>query len=207
MAAKENFDSIFDDTKKGAKKKSAKKAAVKKTVKPAAKKVKPAAVVQTGPEPLQVDRFGALSAVLHNHEAEALYRKGKEDRVLVLSCALLAALIFGVMILLAIDTVSGWFGRFVLRLFFAGSAALVGVAAGSILELNRKRLQDLLSMIVKIHESFGFYKEGMYPTGNGAFFPNTYKFIGSINDDETNYAQLIVKIASVGAVVAILLLS
>ena len=62
-------------------------------------------------------------------------------------------------------------------------------------------------MIVKIHESFGFFKEGEYPTGNGAYFPNTYKFVGSINDDETNYAQLILKIASVGAVVAILLLS
>jgi hypothetical protein len=225
MPAKEDMDSIFESTgakgkkaaKKPAKKKSpakkpAKKAAPKKTaVKKAPAKAAsdakqaPAAKVDTA-DALNIDRFSALSTVLHNHEAEALYRKGKEDRVLVLSCGLLAALVLGIMIVLATDVTSGWFGRLILKLFFAGGAALVGLAGSSILELNRKRLQDVLAMIVKIHESFGLFSEGTYPTGNGAYFPNTYKFIGSINDDETNYAQLMIKIASAGAVIAILLL-
>ena len=217
MAAKENFDSIFEDTKKGKKKAAPKKAAVKKSpVKKAAGKAAPkvadkgvkaaskAGIVQ---QPLEVDHFNALTTVLHNHEAEALYRKGKEDKVLVWSLGILAVLVFGVMVVLTAGVATTWFGRWIIRLFFAGAAALAGVSAGSLIELNRKRLQDVLDMIVKILESFGFFMEGEYPTGNGAYFPNTYKFIGSINDDETNYAQLIIKIATVGAVVAILLLS
>lgn len=224
MLAKEDFDSIFEDTK-GKKKKAAKKAVKKTTTKKAAaKKAQPkkapqqakavpkAALVSAKEKapvqpPLEVDRFTALATVLTNHEAEALYRKGKEDKILILSMAALAALIFGVMMVFAVDNTIGWFGSLVLRLFFAGAAALVGLSGSSLAELNRKRLQDILAMVVKIHESFGFFKEGEYPTGNGPYFPNTYKFIGSINDDETNYAQLIIKIASAGAVVAIMLLA
>ncbi len=224
MLAKEDFDSIFDDTKGKKKKTTKKKGKAKKVVpkKTAAKKsvakkatTKKAAtkkVVQSAKkapvqEPLKIDRFTALSTVLHNHEAEALYRKGKEDKILALSLFAFGVLIFGVMMVFAVDNTFGWFGSLILRLFFAGCAALVGLAGSSMVELNRKRLQDLLAMVVKIHESFGFFREGAYPTGNGPYFPNTYKFIGSINDDETNYAQLIIKIASAGAVVAIMLLA
>lgn len=232
MPAKEDFDSIFGKTKgkKKSKKKAAskkagakgigKKAAVKKTAskKAASKKVAPKQVAaKSAPKAqpaavapsLEVNQFKALTTVLKNHEAEALYRKGKEDRILVLSCALLASLVFGVMIVLSPKVLgdSSWFGRTFFRLFFAGGAALVGLAGGSILELNRKRLQDVLAMTVKIHESLGFFTEGMFPTANGAYFPNTYKFIGSINDDETNYAQMIVKVAAAASVFAILLLS
>lgn len=224
MPAKEDFDSIFDDTKKKKKssskanKSTAKKAPAKKTAskkaagrqaasaKEATAKSATKAIKSIVQEPLKIDRFETLKTILKNHEAESLYRKGKEDKILVLSCMLLAVLVFGIMIVLSIDVSIGWFGRMILRLFFAGTAALVGLAAGSILELNRKRLQDLLAMIIKIQESFELFKEGAYPTGNGPYFPNMYKFIGSINDDETNYAQMIIKMATAGAVVAILLL-
>jgi hypothetical protein len=215
MTAKEDFDSIFEDTKSKAKKKPAKKAVkkvAKKAVKPVgAKKVSPAKVAAPAkPEPaddFKVDRFAALSATLSHHEAEALYRKGKEDKILVLACGLLTALTIGIMLVLTTDTVSGGFGKFILRVFFAATVGLVGLSASSMIELNRKRLQDLLAMIVKIQDTFGFFKEGAYPTENGSYFPNTYKYVGSINDDETNYAQMIVKIASVGAVIAVLILS
>lgn len=242
MPAKEDFDSIFEDTKskkkakgkkaakkakakKAVKKTTAKKAAAKKAVakkaapkKAAAKKTKVKATPKAAPptvESMDVDRFSALNTVLKNHEAEALYRKQKEDRILVFSCGLLASLVFLSLIVMPIDALVDltrlkeiqWFGRFLEKLFFGGAAILVGLAGSSMLELNRKRLQDVLSMIVKIHESFGFFKEGAYPTGNGAYFPNTYKFIGSINDDETNYSQLIIRIASAGALIAILFFS
>lgn len=227
MPAKEDFDSIFDDTKSkkkpasktkkaAVKKAAAKKKPVKKTAakagsnkaptKKAASQAKGATKKAVVQEPLKIDRFSALKTILKNHESEAMYRKSKEDRILVLSCLLLAAVVFGVMIVLSTNVSIGWFGRMIIRLFFAGTAALVGLSAGAILELNRKRLQDILAMIVKIQESFELFKEGAYPTGNGPYFPNTYKFIGSINDDETNYAQLIIKVAAAGAVVAVLLL-
>jgi len=218
MAEKKNFDSIFEDTKgKSAKKAPAKKAAKKAPAKKAEQtQAAPAAAVAEpkpqakAPEvkaPFEVDKFKALNTILKNHEQEALYRKGKEDRILSLACGLLAALIFGSMLVLNTDVTGGWFGRLVFRVFFAGAAGLVGVSAGAMIELNRKRLQDILATIVDIHEAFGFFKAGEFTARKEAFFPNTYKFIGSINDDETNYAQLVIKVVSVAAVVAILILS
>ena len=217
MADKERLDSIFEDTKdkeakadkpakKPAKKKTATKAAAKKTTAAADSKAKPEPKADDTGNDFEVDRFSALKSLLRNHEEEVLYRKAKEDRMMVVGCTLLAAMVFGAMLVLATDISGGWFGRLIFRLFFAAGAALAGLAAGSMIELNRKRLQDLLTTIVKIHERFGFFEEGLY-AGSSAFLPSTYKFIGSINDDETNYAQLIVKIATAGAVVAILILS
>jgi hypothetical protein len=99
-----------------------------------------------------------------------------------------------------------WLAKFIFRLFFVGLAFGLAFAVNSLVELNRKRLQDVLAMIVKIQEALGLFAEGAIPGSDAAFFPNTYKFVASLNDDETNYAQMILKVAAGAAMFTILLL-
>ncbi|MCZ7584119.1 MAG: hypothetical protein M5R36_12700 [Deltaproteobacteria bacterium] len=111
------------------------------------------------------------------------------------------------MIRAADDTCHGWFCGLLFKLFFASMSGLAGFTAAAMVELNRTRLQDLLAMIVKIQESFDLFVEGAYSKDGGAYLPNTYKFVGSINDDETNYAVLVLKLGAVVAAIGVLLLA
>jgi hypothetical protein len=194
---KEGFDDIFTATAEAPKevKKPARANGVKPEPRPA-------------PKPgFTVDLGAVLQTAWSNHEREALYRKAKEDRLLVYSLSLLAVLAFGAAIVLGMDRLLmfGWLGKLIFRVICAGFAAGVAFAATALIELNRKRLQDVLAMIVKIQDALRLFEEGAIPGSDGAFFPNTYKFVGSMNDDETNYAQMIVKIAAGAVIVTIIL--
>jgi len=198
---KEGFDNIFASTAPAKNNNNkAKKAGAAPEAKPAAR---PEAKRIWEANPLKV-----LKAAWTTHESEVLYRKAKEDRLLIFSVALLIAVVFGAAYVLGTGRALAWhtLSKLIFRLFFVGAAFGVAFAFSSLIELNRKRLQDLLSMIVKIQESLGFFEEGAIPGSDGAFFPNTYKFIGSMNDDETNYAQMIVKVTAGAAMIVILLL-
>jgi len=205
MANKKNgFDDIFKATSKPGKGKKApakKKAAAKQK---AAPKVAAAPAADNG---LTVDPALVLHNAWQTHENEILYRKEKEDKLLFFAVGALVILVFGAAYVMA--NAGDWFrfSRFVFRLFFAGIAFGAAFAGGALIELNRKRMQDLLSMVVKIQEKLGLYDEAGIPGNDGAFFPNTYKFIGSINDDETNYSQMILKVAGAAAIFVILLLT
>ena len=194
-------DSIFDSTDSAPKAK--KPAAAKAKTEEAPKAVK----VEAGDD-FTFDRFKVLKTLLKTHEAEVLYRKGKEDRMLVIGMALMAVLAFTAFLTRAIYvgfTGGGsWFYCLLFRTFFAFLIGVVGFSAAAMIELNRTRLQDLLAVIVKLHEKFKLFEDGAY--GDGSFLPSPYKFIGSINDDETNYSLLILKVGAVIAAVAVFLL-
>jgi len=196
MAKKKEMkrDSIFDST--GEKKSPGKTARAAKT-----------AVVPGVTDSVGVNKFEVLNSLLKTHEAEVLYRKGKEDRLLITGLALVAAIAIGAFMIRATGVHStGWFYSLIFRTLFAVLAGLAGFTAAAMVELNRTRLQDLLSMIVKIHESFGLFVDGAYSEDGGAYLPNTYKFVGSINDDETNYAVLVLKLGSVITAIGVFLL-
>jgi hypothetical protein len=150
-----------------------------------------------------------LHTAWRTHENEALYRKGKEDRILVAMIGLLAAITLGAAFALGAGRALEWhwIAKLIFRLFFVGAAFGVAFAGTALIELNRKRLQDVLAMIVKIQETLGLFADRGVPGCDSAFFPNTYKFVGSMNDDETNYAQMILKVAAGAAMFAILLLA
>lgn len=194
----ENRDTIFADT--GAKKKATGENAKSTTT---AKSTGGGG--GTGPGS-GVDKFMVLKTLLKNHEAEVLYRKAKEDRMLVMGLFLVALLTIGAFVTRAAagGAGCGWFYCLVYRSFFAGVIGVAGFSAAAMIELNRTRLQDLLAMIVKLHESFELFTEGAF--GPGSYLPNTYKFIGSINDDETNYSLLVLKVGSVVAALGTFLL-
>ncbi|MDP8224650.1 MAG: hypothetical protein P9L99_14915 [Candidatus Lernaella stagnicola] len=208
MAPKDNegFDDIFASTAKKPKKKATKKKAP--ATKSAPKKVVSAAVPSRKTEKLAADPTAVLQTAWTNHKQEVLYRKAKEDRLLVFTVSVLIALTAAVAYLLHGSRLLDWSGfyRFIMHLFFAGVVLGVAFAGNALMELNRKRLQDVLAMIVKIQESLGLFDEGAVPGSDGAFFPNTYKFVGSMNDDETNYAQMILKVSAAAAAFTILLL-
>ena len=150
-----------------------------------------------------------LQTAWANHEREALYRKGKEDRLLLFTLAALLALVLGGAAILAAGRALDWhwFGKLVFPPDFRRFGPLawpwpVMPCSNS----NRRRLQDVLAMIVKLQDSLHLFKEGAFPGSDGPFFPNTYKFIGSINDDETNYAQMILKVSTATAIFVLLLL-
>ena len=200
MAAKsdKNLDSIFEPTKS---KSTAKKKAPSK-----AKTVAKTDDGGTGGG-FEINRFKVLNTLLKNHEAEVLYRKHKEDKLLATGLALVALISVGAFLIRALCAGyagTGWFYSLIFRSFFAAMIAVTGFSAAAMIELNRTRLQDLLALIVKIQEKFGLYKGGEYE--QDAFLPSPYKFIGSINDDETNYALLMLKAGAVIAAVAVFLL-
>jgi hypothetical protein len=215
---KAGFDDIFAETTADTgKKKPAKKAAKaspKKTAakasppKAAAKIVAAAAPMATASDRLTVDTGAVLQTAWTNHEQEVLYRKGKEDRLLMFSVAILAILTLGAAYVLGSARLLDWWwlSKFVFRIVFVVLGLGIAFAGNALIELNRKRLQDVLAMVVKIQENLGLFAEGAVPGSDGAFFPNTYKFIGSINDDETNYAQMLLKVAAAAAALTILLL-
>ncbi len=202
MAAKsdKNLDSIFEPTKD---KKTTKKAPSKKAK---AKAVVKASDGGTGGG-FEVNKFKVLNTLLKNHEAEVLYRKQKEDKLLVAGLGLVVLMSVGAFLIRALCAGyagNGWFYSLIFRTFFAAMIGVTGFSAAAMIELNRTRLQDVLAMIVKIQEKFGLYKGGEYD--EDAFLPSPYKFIGSINDDESNYALLMLKVGAVVAAVAVFLL-
>jgi len=200
---KAGFDDIFTPTTGKAKESKKGKTEKAAAAPPAAPRMERAAKAGS----LAVDPAALLLGAWANHEAEALYRKGKEDRLLCLTLALLVALLFGSAWLLLSAKAAGWlwFARFVFRIVAVVVAFAIAFAGNALIELNRKRLQDVLAMIVKIQDSLRLFEDNAIPGADGSFYPNTYKFIGSANDDETNYAQMIVKIGGAMAVVVILL--
>lgn len=193
---KNGFDDIFKPT-----------AATRKEAAPKTTKAK-AAPAPRQLERLAVDPAAVLQTAWSNHEREVLYRKAKEDKLLLCSVGMLVALVFGAAYVLGSARLLDWYwiSKFVFRLFFVALAFGVAFAGNALLELNRKRLQDVLAMIVKIQENLRLFEEGAVPGSDGAFFPNTYKFIGSMNDDETNYAEMILKVSGAAAVFVVLLL-
>lgn len=206
---KKGFDDIFAPTA------PPKAAAAKRAAKPKAPAAAPAAPTPQPSAPAAVaapgfapDPQAVLQTLWVTHEHEALYRKGKEDRLMVFAVGLLVAVVFGAAFVLGAGRALDWhwLSRLIFRLFFVGVAFGVTFAANSLVELNRKRLQDVLAMIVKTQETMGLYADGVIPGADGAYIPNTYKFLGSINDDETSYAQMIMKVAAVAAAFTILLL-
>jgi hypothetical protein len=193
------MDSIFDSTNNGKKADEAAKAV----------KAKPAPKAANGNGEIIIDKFQVLKTILKTHESEMLYRKTKEDRLFFLGLILVSVVAIGAFLIRAtFGTCSscGWFYSLVFRTFFAVVTGAVGFTLTAMVELNRARLQDLLSMIVKIHESFRLFEEGAYSKDGGAYLPNTYKFIGSLNDDETNYSVLVLKVGAVIAAIAVFLL-
>ncbi len=196
MAKKKEIkrDSIFDATNE--------KKTPKKTARPAKNPV------GSGEDcTLRFKRYKVLNTLLMGHEAEVIYRKGKEDRLLVMGLGLVAAIAIGAFLIRATGAQgTGWFYSLIFRTLFAVLTGLAGFTAAAMMELNRTRLQDLLSMIVKIQESFGLFVDGAYSEDGGAYLPNTYKFVGSINDDETNYAVLVLKLGSVITAIGVFLL-
>lgn len=200
MANKKNgFDTIFESTTG---KKTKKKQPAKAAAPPA-----PKAVETPAANGIECSPADILKTAWVAHENEVLYRKGKEDRVLIFSTSILVALVLGAALVLGQAQGWYWLSRFIFRLFFCGAAFGVALAGNALVELNRRRMQDLLAMTIKIQESLGLYEEGSIPGADGAYFPNTYKFVGSMNDDETNYAQMILKVAGAAAIFVILLLA
>ena len=197
-AKKKGFDDIFASTANGKEKKAAKVAVAN------GKNGKPAPVELRALEsnPLEV-----LKTAWKTHENEVLYRKAKEDKILFFSVGALVAVVFGATIVLGDAQAWVWISRLIFRLVFCGVSFAFAFAGGSLIELNRKRMQDLLAMTVKIQETLGLYEEGAIPGNDGAYYPNSYKFVGSMNDDETNYAQLMLKVGAAGAIFVILLLA
>lgn len=209
------FDSIFDATDA----KSAKTARARKTVaKSATAPTAPAAAKSAEPkpengngngngfEPYDIDRFSVVKTLLKTHDAEVIYRKTKEDRLLIAGISLVAGVAIGAFLIRALcgGCAGSWIYSLLFRLFFAGMVGLTGFTIAAMMELNRTRLQDLLAIVVKIHEQFRLFDDGVYDNSGSAFLPSTYKFVGSINDDETNYALLVLKVASVVTAVFVL---
>ncbi|MCC6157110.1 MAG: hypothetical protein IT350_03595 [Deltaproteobacteria bacterium] len=207
------FDSIFDATEtKSAKTARARKTAAK-TSTPAGAPAAPSTEAKpengngNGFEPYDIDRFSVVKTLLKTHEDEVIYRKSKEDRLLITGISLVAGVAIGAFLIRALcgATCTGsWIYSLLFRLFFAGMVGLTGFTIAAMMELNRTRLQDLLAIVVKIHEQFRLFDDGVYDNSGSAFLPNTYKFVGSINDDETNYALLVLKVASVVTAVFVL---
>jgi hypothetical protein len=200
MAVKKDkkLDSIFEPTKA---KKTAKKETSQKT------KVKTADNGAGNGGGFNIDKFKVLNTLLKNHEAEALYRKRKEDRLLATGLGLIVLIAIGAFLIRAMCagySGNGWFYSLIFRSFFAVMIGVTGFSAAAMIELNRTRLQDILALIVKIQEKFGLFKSGEYD--EDALLPSPYKFIGSINDDETNYALLMLKAGAFIAAVAVFLL-
>ncbi len=212
------FDSIFDATEtKSAKTARARKTVAKSATAPAASTAAKAAEPKpengngngngNGFEPYDLDRFSVVKTLLKTHEDEVIYRKSKEDRLLITGISLVAGVAIGAFLIRALCGTAcsaGWFYSLLFRLFFAGMVGLTGFTIAAMMELNRTRLQDLLAIVVKIHEQFRLFDDGVYDNSGSAFLPNTYKFVGSINDDETNYALLVLKVASVVTAVFVL---
>ncbi|HPM76593.1 MAG TPA: hypothetical protein PK961_05835 [bacterium] len=202
---KNGFDTIFEST---AGKKTKKSAPVKKVEKkPAASPAPKTVEAPVANGSIECAPADILKTAWKTHENEILYRKSKEDRVLVFSTSVLVALVLGAALVLGQALEWHWISRFIFRLFFCGAAFGAALAGNALVELNRRRMQDLLAMTIKIQESLGLYEEGRIPGADGAYFPNTYKFVGSMNDDETNYTQMILKVAGAAAIFVILLLA
>ncbi|MCB9477285.1 MAG: hypothetical protein H6683_03655 [Deltaproteobacteria bacterium] len=159
-------------------------------------------------EPVDINRMQVLGDILQTHYQEALYRKGKEDRLLTLGLALITAVALSAFLIRAFLTVDpgGWLYSLVFRTAFAVVIALTGFAVASMVELNRTRLQDVFAMIVKVHESLRLFDDNVYNKGGGSYLPNTYKFVGSFNDDESNYAIITLKLGSVIGALAVFIL-
>jgi hypothetical protein len=194
---KKGFDSIFESTANGKTRRAAKAAANDKNGKPA----------PAEPRALELNPLEVLKTAWKTHENEVLYRKAKEDKILFFSVGAMVAVVFGAAIVLGQAQAWWWISRLVFRLVFCGVAFGFAFGSGSLIELNRKRMQDLLAMTVKIQETLGLYEEGAIPGNDGAYYPNSYKFVGSMNDDETNYAHLVLKVGAAGAIFVILLLA
>jgi hypothetical protein len=213
MAKKEDkkLDSIFDATngKKAVKPRPAPSAAPSAAKSEPIKKAPPPPAPPSGGDDLSINKFKVLTTLLKTHEQEALYRKSKEDRLFMLGLALVTAVAVGAFMVRATcggGLGCGWFYSLVYRTFFSVMTGMIGFTIAAMIELNRTRLQDLLAMIVKIQESFKLFDDGAYAKDGGAYLPNTYKFIGSINDDETNYFVLVLKVGSIVAAVALFIL-
>ncbi|MBZ0272169.1 hypothetical protein K8I61_09035 [bacterium] len=155
------------------------------------------------------DRSNTMLAILQTHANEILYRKTKEDRLFILGLSLVAAIAASAFLIRGLSGCGsgGWFFCLVYKGFFALVTLAVGFTSAAMVELNRTRLQDLLAMTVKIHDSLDLFEDGAYAKDGGAFLPNTYKFVGSINDDETNYVVLVLKLGAVAAAAAVLFLA
>lgn len=199
MAKDKKFDDIFDSTQPAA---AAKRAPAKKAAPPEAETPAPAA------DDLALDKFAALNSALTSHHEEFLQRKAREDRYLFWSTGLTAAfLVFVAFGALYAGHSSFWFGRLVMRLFLAGGAIGNLLFTTSILEGNRRKMRDLLGVIVKLNDRLGFFTPGVYDQSEEAFYPNTYKFAGSEAEDETGKKTLFLKGLTAFAVLAILFLA
>lgn len=186
MAKDKKFDDIFDSTAK--KKGSSKKSPVKKS--PAKKAAAAAPAKNQHQEP---GGFMALNSALVGHHQEVLQRRAREDRYLMWSTALTAAITLFAFLTLYGDASVSWFLRFLVKLALCGFVAANALFAVSILDDNRKKMRDLLGVIVKINERFGFFETGRYDSTEESFFPNAYKFAGSDSEDEANLKTMFLK--------------
>ncbi|MDP8254482.1 MAG: hypothetical protein P9M14_01910 [Candidatus Alcyoniella australis] len=189
------LDDIFESTapkkKAGAKKAAAKKTAAQKT---AAKSVKADPAVAAQADALDIPQFSVLKMLFLAHNEEVLYRRAREERAMILCCALCGALA-----LLAVIAfggpwgVAGWFWRLVFKVLLIAGVFMAASSGSKLIEVNRKRLQDLLGLQVKISNILRLYDEGTYADEKDPLYPGTFKFLGSLADDETNIGSLLIK--------------
>jgi len=189
--ADKKLDDIFEPT--GAKPAAAKAAKAAKNGAKAAEKTAEAAPAQQ-PAALDASPFAVLKLLFREHGAEALYRRGREERAVLLSCALcgllalIAAIVFG-----GPWNEAGWLWRLIFKLLLIAAAFLVASSGSKLIEVNRKRLQDLLGLQVKLANRLRLYEEGAYLPDGEPLYPGAFKFLGSLADDETNIGSLLVK--------------
>jgi len=191
------IDNIFENTTKG-KKKTARAKGDRKTVKKAAASSKA--------DNLEIDRFKVLSDSLTSHHNEVIYRKGKEDRILFWASGLIMAVALVSFLVLYGHSGVSLFVRLVLKILLCLGIGLIALFAGSLLENNRKKIRDVIALLVKINEKFELFKEGAYDKSEEPFYPDSYRFAGSESEDEANNKSLFLKGMAIFAVILILFL-
>ena len=200
MAKDKKFDDIFESTEPAA----AKKAPARKAARPEDDAPAPAKPVAD----LAIDKFAALNSALTAHHEEVLQRKAREDRYLFWSTGLTAAfLVFVAFGALYGGHSASWMVRILVRLLLAGGAIGNLVFTTGVLESNRRKMRDLMGVVVKLNDRLGFFTPGMYDESEESFYPNTYKFAGSEAEDETNKKALFLKGMTAVAVLVILFLA
>jgi hypothetical protein len=198
MAKERKFDDIFAATGAAA----PRKAPARKRAAPA-----PAAQPETPAEDPCVDRDDALLAALTAHHGEVLQRKAREDRFLFWSTGLTAAFVVVALAVFYGDHSVSWLVRIGIKLLLA--AGVVGnlLFTTSLMENNRKKVRDLMGVVVKLNERLGFFTPGVYDDSEEPFYPNAYKFAGSEAEDETNLKAMFLKGMAGFAVLVIVFLA
>ena len=154
----------------------------------------------------EIDRFQALNSSVGHHHGEMLFRRAKEDRVLIWGSALIVAVTLAGGVVFYGNTTVAWFSRLVLKLALCLGIGLIAFYASGLLESNRKKMRENMALIVKINEALGLFKGGMYDRTDEPFYPESYRVAASECEDETNSKTLFLKGMAIFAVIVVLFL-